>query len=295
MKPLVLLFVGLLLLSVVGCGGGSGNGGGGGTGGNISGQVLWLPTGSPPLPAATVQIGNTTVQTDDGGTFSIEAQSGTSSLLVLYTPSGGSTVSFRFDIPAITGDADVGTLWIGPEKITVTGKVISSATNAPVTAATVSFGGKIGTTNASGVFSLTDVAYSSQNSGAFLGIEGTVTADGFLAQTFFPENLPSGGLATFADIAITPLSSNEPPTTPANILGQITPVDKAPGTIATLLLNGTAVRQFTVGSDGGYRFFVVPGNYVIQLQNPINGMSASSLNANLAAANEVIRQDVVLH
>ncbi len=287
---LILLF--LIAALLAGCGGG---GGGGGLG-NVAatGRIIWLSSGTGPNPPATVQIGNLSAQTDTGGNFQIAAPAGSTSLLVVYQPVGGSAVTFRFDIPPLQANQDLGDFYIGPEKITVTGRVLSAVDGSAIPGASVRFAGRMGVTDASGRFNLPEVAYDSGNVAAFLGLEGRVTKTGFFARDFFPSAGAVAGVVTIEDLSLSPEGGTSPPGNPANIEGFISPAGSAPGTVVKLLQNGTPVRQFTVGSDAHYGFFVVAGSYVIQYHNLINGLSAPDESVTLAGANQVVRRDVTL-
>lgn len=287
---------------LVGCGGGGGGGttttgttNASTTGAVAVGRVVWVETGSGPTPAATVQIEPNSTQTAVDGSFSLNGPVGATSLLIVYqkTPNDPA-VSFRYDIPALSGTTDVGDLFIGPEKVTVVGKVLNANDSTAVSGATVTFAGRKAVTGSDGRFSLADVAYSSLDQTGFFGIQGRASANGFISRTFFATTAASGGVVTLNDILLSPSSGENPPPLPYNIFGHISPSASAPGTIAKLFKDGNVVRQFTVGTDGIYGFFVVAGSYVIKFNNPINGMTAPDQNVTLNAANEVIQRDVTL-
>jgi hypothetical protein len=254
-----------------------------------------VETGTGPVPPATVQIDPAATQTASDGSFSFDAPQGATSLLAVYQKTPSDTpISFRFDIPALNGTTDLGDLYIGPEKVLVQGRVLSAADSSPIAGAVISFAGRKTSSGADGRFSLQDVAYSSANNTGFLGIQGRVTATGFFAKNFAPTQGASGGVVTLDDIQLTPETGGTPPPPPYNIFGTVSPSAFAPGTVVKLFLGGNEVREYTVGSDGKYGFFVVAGTYVIKFNNPTNGKSAPDQNVTLNAANEVVQRDVTL-
>jgi hypothetical protein len=290
----ILILLGIACIALSGCGGG-----GGGTttttgGGAVVGRVLNVETGGPISPAATVQVGNNTTSTSlADGSFTVAAANGSTSLLVdTHTAFG----VFSFTTPAVSGTVDAGDLWVGPEKVTLTGRVVSSVDNQPIANATVSFGGRKGVTDSQGIFSLANVAYSSTTQTAFWGIEGSAIANTYFNSTFSAApSLANNGVVTIADVVLTPVSDTTPPDSPANILGRVTPSNQATGTIVTLKDHlGNAVRIFNVGSDGDYAFWVPPDNYTITYVN--GALSAGDQLVTLATPNQVVHvPDVVLH
>lgn len=277
------------MLLLAACGGG-GSGGGGATV-QISGTIFYLSTGAPPDPAATVQVGSRTTQTASDGSFTIAAESGTTSLLVINP---APSITFRFDFDAVNANTDLGELWIGPEAVNVTGRVIDAGSSAPINGAVVKLGGKQGTSGSDGRFSIAGVAYDSGNLPAFFALPGRIAKPGFLARDFFPGVEAAGGTADLGDFSLTPEGSSVPPPVPFNIEGFVSPPGEALGTVVTLKKDGTPVRQFTVGSDNRYSFFVGAGAYVASYQNPTNGKSAPDESIVLNSANQVIRKDVTL-
>lgn len=275
-------------LILLACGGGGG--GGGSASVRISGRVLSVVTGFATSPASTVRIGNTTVTTQSDGSFELVAPAGTTSLVV-DTLSAWGTYTFTF--PAATADADVGDLWVGPQKVTLKGKVVDAATDLPIEGAKVSFAGRHGETGIDGMFSLANVAYNNASQTVFWGIAGDVSAIGYFATQFSAQpHVSVAGVVTTDDIRMTPSADIDPPPTPFNIWGRISPSASAPGATATLKRNGTAVRIYTVGADATYRFWVSPGNYTIEV---VNGALSGSTTANLTSVNEKLRRDVTLN
>jgi hypothetical protein len=177
----------LLLLVLAGCGGGGG-GGGTSTKVTVQGRVLWIETGAGTTPASTVSSGTDTTTTDVlDGFFSFDIPSGSTSVTVTYTPTTGSPIVRTFNFPSLTGDRDIGDLYVGPQTVTLTGTVRDAANNSPVASANVSIGGRYATSAANGTFSVTGVAYSASNPSVFLGLDGIVTATNYFPRHFSPE------------------------------------------------------------------------------------------------------------
>lgn len=274
--------------ALFGCGGGGGGGGGGNT---VDGRVLDVSTGGPASPPATVRIGSksgTTSVVD--GSFTIgSVPSGASSLTV----ETGIPPGWVFAIGPITGNTDVGDLWIGPEQVTVTGVVRDAATSNPIANATVRFAGRAAVTNASGVFNLAQVAYSSASQTAFWGIVGRVTATGYFFAEFSAQpNTAVGGVVTVDPILLTPSSNPDPPGTPFNIWGLISAPGGPSGSVVRLKQGGVDVRVFNVGADGRYLFFVTPGSYVVSASK--GASTAPDVPVTLTQTNEVIRRDIAI-
>jgi hypothetical protein len=284
----ILLALVLAALTLVGCGGGGGGGGTPGQKVRVTGFVLSAVSGGSISPPPSVQIGSASVLTDvTDGSFAIEAPKGATEVLVTSEAFG----TFRFTVPPLVEDnTDLGELWVGPQKITVTGTVLDSSTNLPVSGATVKFGGRIGTTNAQGKFSLAEVAFAP--GGAFGSIQGVVQASGFFAGSFTGEGLtPTGGTIDVGNVLLTPLGEDNPPPGPYNIWGRVTPSADAPGTTVMLKEGGTAVRQTTVGQDGRYFFWVPAGNYQLVFTKGNLGATAT---VTLTDSNQVVQKDVTL-
>lgn len=277
-----------IAFTLLGCGGGGGGGGGGHT---VDGRVLDVSTGGPPNPAVTVRIGSRSATTSlVDGSFTIGAvPSGASSLTV----ETGTPPDWSFAIGPVNANIDVGDLWIGPERVTVTGTVLDAATNNPVANANVRFAGRSGITNASGVFSLLDVAYSSATQTAFWGIVGRITALGYVQAEFSAQpNTAIGSVVTVDPILLTPSSNPDPPGTPYNIWGLITAPGGPSGSVVRLKQGGVDVRVFNVGADGRYLFFVAPGSYVISASK--GASTAPDVAVTLTQTNEVIRRDIAI-
>ena len=279
MRAILLLLIGAFLLW--GCGGSS-------PGGRVraDGRVLSVSTGGPPNPPATAQIGDASAQTQsDSGVFILNIAPGATQLVVLHPV----FPTFTFTFPPVTSDATLGDFWIGPETVTIVGSVIHSQTTAPIPDALVLFAGKRATTNQDGEFTLTGVAYDSKND-----FVGTVHKSGFLTSQFTANQNPVGGVITLPPILLAPVSDPNPPGPPYNLWGVVTVQGEPPtGTTVTLLDSGTPIRRYTVGSDGRYFLWAVPGTYVLRFEKtgfqtvdvPVTGFDSPD---------DVIRNDVTL-
>lgn len=278
----------ILGLIFAGCGGG----GGGGIATAI-GRVLNVQTGQPPNPQANVSLGGgTAVPTNSvDGSFSASGPSGSTSITV-------DTITFGvkiYTVPAVFGTAAVGDLWFGPQETTLKGRVVSATDGSLVPGATVSFAGRIGTTDANGVFQLPNVAYSTSDQSVFWGIVGTIRKTGYVTASFTASPFTdSGGITDIGDQLITSVTDPNPPGQPYNIYGKVLVAGGPSGAIVTLKQSGTPVRIVNVGSDGRYFFWIVPGTYTISYQK--GALTAPDQNANLTQPNQVIHiPDVTLH
>lgn len=284
----------LALALLAGCGGGGGGGGGGGSTVQITGTVRNVLTDDAPNPQAQVETADgkhTAVTSQSDGTFSISVPAGTTTLLVdTHTDTGG---VFTFTIPAAASGQDVGFLYVGPEKVTVTGTVRDGTNNNPVPNATVSFAGTSGVTNANGVFTLANVAYSSDDPTYFQGIEGTVNASGYFANSFTVGGAVAvSGVVAVDDIPLVPSNGTNPPGSPYNIYGKVSPSAEAANTTVTLKQGATTVRTTVVGSDGYYYFWVPAGTYTISFAN--GSHTAPDQSVTLTQSNQVVEKDVTL-
>jgi hypothetical protein len=278
----------LVCLTIVACGGG------GGTGGTATavGRVLNVQTGQAPNPDASVSLGGgaPVLTSSVDGSFAAQGPAGSTQITV-DTGVFGTKI---FTVSPVVGTTSVGDLWIGPEEITLQGRVVNGSDGSPVQGATVSFAGRAGTTNASGVFQIANVAYSSANQSVFWGIVGTIKKPGFVTTTFSASPFTaSGGIVDIGDLLITSLTDPNPPPQPYNIYGKVFAAGGPSGTVVTLKLGGTPVRIVNVGSDGKYYFWVAPGSYTISYQK--GALTAPDQNANLTQPNQVIQiPDVTL-
>lgn len=288
MKAIFLTLAVVLSLLLAGCGGG---GGGGGTA-TITGRVIEIESGSAPNPAVTVQSGSATATTAlADGSFSLTVPVGTTTLNV-NTASFG---QFAFTITAASGTQDVGDLYIGPNKVSVTGKVLDSSNQNPVANATVKFGGVVGTTDSTGTFTLQNVAYPSANFATFFGIVGNVTQSSYFATTFSTSpNTATNGVVSVSDILMTPLSNPNPPPAPYTIFGHLNPSSLGAGATVVLKQNGTAIRQTVGDSTGTYYFWVPAGSYTVSATNGSHTSGPDTI-VNVPTNSSVVEQDLVIN
>ena len=288
MKAWISLTLAILALLLSGCGGG-----GGGGSATAVGRILNVQTGQPPNPQASVSLGGgTAVLTSSiDGSFSAVGPAGSTQLVVDAGPFGVKT----FTIPGASGIDAVGDFWVGPQETTLRGRVINAADGSVVSGATVSFAGRTGRTDSSGVFQLANVAYSSSDQSVFWGIVGTIQKAGFVTANFsaspFTDN---AGITDIGDQLIQTNSNPNPPGNPFNIYGRVLANGGTSGTVVTLKLGGTPQRIVNVGSDGNYSFWIGPGNYTVSYQ--LGALTAPDQVANLTQPNQVIHiPDVTLH
>lgn len=288
-----LVLAGVIATLLAGCGGGGG-GGNPPVGTTVVGRVIWVVDGQAPSPPATLQADTASTQSGTtDGSFSFVVPQSATSVVVLYQ-NGATTASFRFTIPPPSGGtANMGDLYIGPEKVSVRGRVVSAIDGTPVQGAQVDFASRRGATDASGSYDLAEVAYA-VGAGAFFDIEGQVTRLGFLPQSFRAEDPAAAGVVTIADVLLVPESGSEPPPPPYNIKGTVMPNNTAPGTIVTLLAAGLPIRRWTVGGDGGYGFWVLAGSYTMTFRNPTNNLSAPDESVTLNSQDQIVTRDVTL-
>lgn len=275
------------LLVILACGGGGG--GGVPTSATLVGRVLSIETAGGTVPSSSVQVGTASTLTSNDGTFQLTVPTGTTSITIDTRSAWG---TFTYTIAPASGTTDVGDLWVGPGKVQVKGRVLNSATNAPVEAAIVNFAGRQATTNAAGMFTLNEVAYSGSTQTAFWGIVGSSSRTGFFRTDWSASpNLAIAGVVTVNDILMTPSDDINPPPLPYNLWGRVNPSNLAPGTTVTLKEAGVAVRITTVNNDSTYFFWVQPGTYTMEFRK---GTLAADASATLNAPNEVLRRDVTL-
>lgn len=284
----VLIFSGLVL---AGCGGG----GGGPQTVAISGVVEVISNGGAPNPAATVRNGSVTTTTAADGAFSINLPPGSSFVEVVFTPSGGTARTFRYDFTPATSSRDLGRLIVGPEQVNVSGTVTNASTSAPISGATVTLGGVRGITSADGRFLITGVPYDPAVPGTFLGLEGRIGATGFFPRLFFPASAPSGDPFDLGDFTLQPDSGTAPPGTPYNIQGLVSPANQANGSVVELFEGTTLIRRFDVGADRQYGFWVRPGSYVIRARRPGTPLVSGDINVTLSSPSDTVVRDVTLN
>lgn len=266
MKAFLWFLAAVVLL--VGCGGGGG-GGGGSTGGGtkvaLSGRVIWIETGSGPNPPATVRAGSTSTQSDVlDGFFELQADTGVTTVTITFVPTGGSAVVRTFTFPGLTSDTDLGDLYIGPQVVTLNGRVIDVSNNQPISGATVTIAGRSAKTNAAGNFSVANVAYSASNPAVFLGLEGTVTATGFFNRNFNPPTLATGGIVQVGTVSLTPEGSDDPPPPPYDVQGTVTPAAKGANATVVAKQGASVIRRATADLNGRFTLWLPVGTYTIE-------------------------------
>lgn len=281
----------LIVLGAISCGGGGG--GGGATSAQMSGRVLNVITGGSLNPAGQIQVGDARALTDlADGSFSLAVPAGTTSLTV--DTRNSSFGVWVFTVPTVTGTTDVGDLWVGPEKVTVTGTVRDSTSNNPVANTTINFAGRTAVSNGSGVFALQNVAYATSSTASFAGITGSATATGYFLSSFTAgNNVAAAGVVTVDDILITPSTDSNPPSTPYNIFGKVSPSNLALGTTVTVSQGGTPFRQAAVGTDDRYYVWLPVGTYTFHFANGLHSVPDQTVT--ITQANQILQRDVTLN
>jgi len=271
---------------LAGCGGG---GGGGGGSASLIGRVLNVETGGPAVSASiqgTSGSPSTAADATDGSFTLTPVGNGTTQCKVLPGITGWPLFTFTF--PAASGNTSIGDLWVGPELVTVHGRVLNSSTSAVISGAAVTFGGQNGVTAADGTFNLTNVAYSSTTQSAFWGIVGSATASGFFKSDFnaAPHTKDVSNVVDVGDILLTPSNDPNPPGTPYNVTGRVLPIGGSSGTVVTLMQGSTALRIYNVGADGKYFFWIVPGSYTVTFQKI--SQTAPTQNVTVTTPNQTV-------
>ncbi len=291
MRPVLAWFALLLLLA--GCGGG---GGGGGTGGGgtvaLQGRVLWIVTGTAPDPVATVRAGATSTPTDPiDGFFELAVPVGTSSVSVTYAPPGQAVVVRSFSFPAVSANTDIGDLYIGPQTVTVEGRVADAGTDDPVPGASVTLAGQRATSAVDGRFSIANVAYSPDSETVFLGLQGTASATGYTPRSFNPPAGPLAGVVDVGTVALSPSGAIDPPPPPFNVRGRVLPAAQGAGAAVTVLQLGSVVRSTTADSDGRFQLWLAVGDYTVRAQK---GAAVGEAPLRIDATNVIKNVDVTL-
>lgn len=288
-SPALWALVLTLLLVALGCGGG----GGGVASQNVilSGEVLWLPTGSGTVPAATVRAAQVSTTTQTDGFFSLTVPPGTTSLTVTYAPTGGGAPIVRtFSFSALTTDVDLGQLYIAPETTVVTGLVQDSTSGAPVVGAAVRLAGRDALTGIDGRFTLNDVAYSGSSQAVFFGLQGTVTAPGFFATSFSPLTAPVGGATDVGTLSLVPQGGNAPPPSPFNVSGRV--VTGGAGATVLAKVGTSVVRTVTADATGNYRLWLPTGTF--DLEASLGGRTGTA-TVTVTAPNVPVTRDITLN
>lgn len=286
------VFVGFFLLLALGCGGGGGGGVTTPSTVNINGQVLWIETGAATDPATTVRIGNVSAQTDlIDGYFSLDVPLNSSSLTATYSGTGTPVVqTFTFD--AATADTYLGDLYIGPETVTVRGTVVDSSSSSPVPGAKVSIAGKNATTNSSGLFSITGVAYSSTNQAVFFGLQGVVSSTNYFDGYFSPSSSAAGGIVDVGTVSVTPKGSTTPPGLPYNVSGALLPTGSGGGATVVAKVGTSVIRTTTADVTGTYKMWLPAGTYTIEATK---GASSGTATLTVTNVNQLVTKNVTLN
>ncbi|MDX2065641.1 MAG: hypothetical protein SFX74_07870 [Fimbriimonadaceae bacterium] len=281
----------LLAVTLAACGGGGGGSNGTTTKVPLAGRVLDVVSTGALNPAATVAAGGGTDSTDlTDGSFSFDVNRGTTAVTV--TPTGTSYGTFTFTFPAINDSTDVGDLYVGPNRVTVRGTVRDAATNDPIANAQLAFAGRTAVTNAAGQFSLTEVAYANSTQAGFWGIIGAARATGYFATEFSANGkTATSGVVTVDDVLLAP-DNDLPPGVPYNVYGRVTGGTTVEGAVVQLRQGGTTVRQFTVGANGQYQFWVPRGTYEVRATR--GPQSGGPFSVALPQSNSIVRRDIPL-
>lgn len=290
MNKWLIALVALFGIIILGCGGGGGGVSAGTV--NIVANVLWIETGSATSPQATARIGDVAVQTDPiDGFISMDVAPGNLTLTVTFTPTGSSTPIVRsFPLGVITGDVDLGEIYIGPEEISITGLIRDSTTSNPVNGATVKIAGRSGITGVDGRFTVPNVAYSSSTQSVFFGLQGQVTKPGYFTTFFSPPGLPSSGTLDVGELTLTPEGSTSPPPLPFNVSGLATPT----GAFAQIeVLSGvTPIRNVIADGGGNFSLWLPAGSYTV---NATSGVRTGTTNLVVTNVNTITSVQVTLN
>lgn len=291
---LTFLIVGLLaLVGIAGCGGG-GSGPVTPTTIDVEGYVLWVETGSATSPPATVRIGDVSTLTDDfDGFFSLEVSLGATSLTVTYTPASGSPIVRTFTFPApLNANTDLGELYIGPESVTVRGTAIDSSNGDPIPGALASIGGRFALTGPDGVFTITDVAYSSNTLSVFLGLNGTVEKVGYFQANFNPGSGAVGGVVEIGSVFLTPEGSGVPPPLPFNVSGTVLPSGAGGSAVVEALDGATVLRTTTADGNGSFRFWLPAGTFTLRATK---GSQTGTTTVTVVNPHEAVTANITLN
>ena len=280
------------VIVATGCGGGGG--GTGTTGGTtqvLTGRVLDVVSTGPVTPVATVSVAtgeSTTTSTSDG--FFLLDVPITAAAANVATGSYG---TWTFAFPPSATDLDLGDLWVGPQKVILTGTVKDSVTNDPIPNALVAFAGRSARTNGSGVFSLADVAYSNTSQTGFWSIEGRVQSDGYFANGFTANGkVASAGTVSVGTILLVSSGTGTPPGGPYNVYGIARKAGAGVAATIDIFKGATEVRQVTAAADGRYYVWLPVGTY--QLKPTFSGTTGPNVSVNITQSNQILNQDLAI-
>lgn len=289
-SPWFIALIATFVAILIGCGGG---GGGGAVTTNVLGAILWIETGAPTNPATTVRVGDFSAPTDLGtGGFSVTALIGATSLTATYAPAAGTPIVRTFSFPALTGSTDVGDLYIGPEEVSVAGRLVDSAAGNAIPNGRVSLAGRSATAGADGRFIIPGVAYSSTNLTVFLGLQGTAQATGFFTTSFSPPSGAVGGLVDVGDIVMVVEGGSTPPPLPFNLTGSVLPANLGPGARVEVLSGATPIRTQFANGTGNFSFWVPVGSYTIRATQ---GAATGSSPVNIVNVNQTVTVNVTVN
>jgi len=272
------LWLALLALALLGCGGG----GGVTATANILGRVLWVESNASTDPAATVSAGGQSTATDlIDGFFQLTVTRGTSSATVSFTPSGSSTPIVRtFTFAPVVGTVNLGDLYIGPDEVTVHGTVTDASDGSPVQGATVKLAGRTATTDFAGEFNLLNVAYSSTSPAAFGDLVGEVSKAAFVTRQFNPPITATLGVVEVGTIVISPESLTDPPPFPSNLTGTILPSGDGAGALVEILDGVTVIRTTTADGLGQYGVWLPVGTFTVRATaGPMSGNESVTMTS----------------
>jgi hypothetical protein len=189
----------------------------------------------------------------------------------------------EFTFPAATRDVDLGDLYIGPARVAVQGRLVSSATALPVAGGTVRFAGRQATSASDGSFNIADVAYPAVSFNGFLSLSGVGSATSYFNQAFQPSGLAVAGVVAVGDVALVPSGSDAPPGLPANMVVTVQPIASSPGALVDVKQGVTTVTSGTVGADGRVQFWLPVGTYTLSAtKGTLSGTQPASI-ASLSA------------
>ena len=268
-------------LALFGCG----SGGGGAPPADVQGKVLLVTTGSPPNPAATVNIGGSSIATSADGTFVLRGVSSASTQISI-TGTGIKTLTQKLPTLKANSVNDLGSIYVvdttSDYTATTSGKVVRADTQAALQGATVLLNGQATTTDATGAFSFSNLPVGLGGPGIQVGL---ITAQGFEDKPIIIDP-PLGKSPPNNDLGNIPISPpvGGIPGGPTDISGKISlqGMSDFSGTTVTLInkTTGATLGSGTTGSDGAFGFWVVAGTYTVKADH--TGFKSQSQDVNLA-------------